>query len=391
MKLILLSLLCFFILSVNAQESYIEKHREYFELPRESIFVHTNKSIFTAEEYLWYKGYAFNRSQEKLSDDVRNVQVFVYDSVGGLVDKSMVLANEGIFFNQIKLDSTYTPGRYYFKAMTNYMNNFKESDAYLQKFELIDEVEKTNYNATDIKVNIRPEGQEIVYGLTTNLGIKITNDIGNPEQSSLTLLEDNKPIRELKSSTSGLAKINFRPAKGKTYKIKATTLGGFEKLIPIENIKPKGTSLQLNDLKDYIYLTIETTFSNKKEDWRLVIFKNKQIVSVEIDLNDTIKSIALEKNKLFKGLNTIQLLRGGKAVLERLYLNETNDKSEFEGDYEVKKVEKQDSLILSLDFKSSSKLMLSASILPKGNITNRSRQSIIKTLRLKPYIDPEGL
>ena len=162
MKLILLSLLCFFILSVNAQESYIEKHREYFELPRESIFVHTNKSIFTAEEYLWYKGYAFNRSQEKLSDDVRNVQVFVYDSVGGLVDKSMVLANEGIFFNQIKLDSSYTPGRYYFKAMTNYMNNFKESDAYLQKFEVIDEVKKSKRKAQDIKVIILPEGQEIV-------------------------------------------------------------------------------------------------------------------------------------------------------------------------------------------------------------------------------------
>jgi hypothetical protein len=340
-----------------------------------------------AGEYLWYKGYAIDRSTGKLSKDVRNIQVFVYDSIGSLIERSMVLANDGIFFNQIKLDSTYTPGRYYFKAMTNYMNNFKESDAYLHKFEVIDEVEKTNYNATDIKVNIRPEGQEIVYGLNANLGIKITNDIGKPEQSSLTLLEDNEPIRELKSSTSGLAKINFRPAKGKAYKIKATTLGGFEKLIPIENIKPKGTSLQLNDLKDYIYLTIETTFSDKKEDWQLVIFKNKQIVSVEIDMNDTIKSIALEKNKLFKGLNTIQLLRGGKAVLERLYLNKTNDKSEFEGDYEVKKVEKQDSLILSLDFKSNSKLMLSASILPKENITYRSQQSIIKTLRLKPYIN----
>ncbi len=177
MKLILLTILCFFILSVNAQESYIEKHQEYFELPRESIFVHTNKSIFMAGEYLWYKGYAIDRSTGTLSKDVRNIQVFVYDSIGSLIERSMVLANDGIFFNQIKLDSTYTPGRYYFKAMTNYMNNFKESDAYLHKFEVIDEVEKTNYNATDIKVNIRPEGQEIVYGLNANLGIKITNDI----------------------------------------------------------------------------------------------------------------------------------------------------------------------------------------------------------------------
>ena len=167
MKFSSLSLLYFFILSVNAQDSFLQRHQDYFELPRESIFVHTNKSVFTAGEHLWYKGYAIDRTNGKLSDNVRNIQVFVYDSIGNLIDKSMVLANKGIFFNQIKIDSTFTPGRYYFKAM----NNFKKSDAYFQRFEVIDEIVRSKRKAKDIEVVIRPEGQEIVYGLNTNLGI----------------------------------------------------------------------------------------------------------------------------------------------------------------------------------------------------------------------------
>jgi|GEM_PF-2192221 hypothetical protein len=387
MKLGLLILLCFFLLSVNAQDAYIKGHQEFFELPRESIYVHTNKSIFTAEEYLWYKGYAIDRALGGLSNDVRNIQVFVYDSVGSLVDKSMVLANEGIFFNQIKIDSTYRPGRYYFKAMTNYMNNFKESDAYLQKFEVVDEVIETKKKAKDIEVVIRPEGQEIIYGLNTNLGIKITNNLGIPEQSDLTLLEDDKPIREIKSSASGLAKINFRPVKDKAYKIKVTTSGGFKKLIPIDDIKSNGTSLQLSDLKKYIYLNIECTSFKENENWQLIIFQDQKIISVTIEMNANAKSIALEKDKLFNGLNTIQFLRDGETVLERLYLNKTNDKSDFIGDYDVKKIDKQDSIILSLNFENSKRLMLSASVLPKENITYKSQHTIIKTLRLKPYID----
>jgi hypothetical protein len=387
MKFSSLSLLYFFILSVNAQDVFLDEYQDYFELPRESIFVHTNKSIFTTEEYLWYKGYAIDRTEGKLSDDIRNIQVFVYDSVGNLIDKSMVLANNGIFFNQIKIDSTFTPGRYYFKAMTNYMNNFKESDAYFQKFEVIDEVVKSERKAQEVKVVVRPEGQEIVYGLNTNLGIKITNDIGNPEESTLILLENNIPIKEFTTSKSGLARMNFRPLKNKTYKVEVITKGGFKKIIPIGDIKSKGNSLQLINLKEHIYLNIETTSIEKDEKWELFIFQDQKFTSFNIEMNNSEKSIAIEKDKLFDGLNTIQLLRDGNAVLERLYFNKTIDRTEFKGNYKLKQVDKQDSVVLSLDFKNNSKLMLSASILPKGNITYRSQQSIIKTFRLKPYID----
>jgi hypothetical protein len=387
MKFSSLSLLFFFILSANAQDVFLEKYKDYFELPRESIFVHTNKSVFTAGEYLWYKGYAIDRTNGKLSDNVRNIQVFVYDSIGNLIDKSMVLANNGIFFNQIKIDSTFTPGRYYFKAMTNYMNNFKESDAYFQKFEVIDEVVRSKKKAQDIEVVIRPEGQEIVYGLNSNLGIKITNDIGNPEESTLILFKNNTPIKEFTTSKLGLARMNFRPLKNKTYKIEVITKGGFKKIIPIEDIKSKGSSLDLINLKRHIYLNIETTSIEEHEKWQLFIFKDQNFILFNIEMNNSEKSIAIEKDKLFVGLNTIQLLKDGKAVLERMFLNETIDETEFKVDYTLKQVDKQDSIILSLNFKNNSKLMLSASILPKENITYRSPQSIIKTLRLNPYID----
>lgn len=79
MKLQLLTIFSLFFFYTNAQKSFVEKYEEYFELPRESIYVHTNKSIFINGETIWYKGYAVDRTTNTLNDLVRNVQVSVYD------------------------------------------------------------------------------------------------------------------------------------------------------------------------------------------------------------------------------------------------------------------------------------------------------------------------
>jgi len=34
---------------------------QYFELPREALFLHLNKSTYLEGEELWFKGYVYNR------------------------------------------------------------------------------------------------------------------------------------------------------------------------------------------------------------------------------------------------------------------------------------------------------------------------------------------
>lgn len=228
MKLQLLTILSLLFFYTNAQENYLKKHQDYFELPRESIYIHTNKSVFIKGETLWYKGYSIDRSTNKLNEIVQNIQVTVFDIKGNKIKENMVLSNDGIFVNQIAIDSTYEIGRYYLKAITNYMNNFEESDAYFQTFKVIDEINKMQGKPKELRVIVRSEGQSITYGLEANLGIKIVNDLGYTETCNVEVLENGDMIRSVRSNKDGLAKVTFTPKKNKDYKINAISPKGLE-------------------------------------------------------------------------------------------------------------------------------------------------------------------
>ena len=389
MKLFLLSFLSIFFLSVNAQENYLKKHQDYFELPRESIYVHTNKSVFVKGENMWYKGYAIDRSTNTLNDLVRNVQVSVFNIEGKKIKENMVLASDGIFINQIAIDSTFETGRYYLKAMTNYMNNFKESDAYFQTFDVVNEINKRQGYPKSLKVIVRPEGQSITYGLEANLGIKVVNDLGYTEASDIEILKNGKVIRKVTTSKSGLAMVAFTPKKNKEYEVKAISSNDLNKTVAIDNISSTGTSLHLTDVTKYVYLNITSKSISNQDGFKLVIYQDENIIELDIDVDKIEKSIALEKSSLFKGLNTFQLLKNEVGIAERLYYNKTKDINQFDGYLRATQLKKEDSIRLDFKFTTEEKLNLSASILHQDNLSNRSHHDIIKTLRIRPYVDLE--
>ena len=389
MKLFLLSFLSIFFLSVNAQENYLKRHQDYFELPRESIYVHTNKSVFVKGENMWYKGYAIDRSTNTLNDLVRNVQVSVFDIEGKKIKENMVLASDGIFVNQIAIDSTFESGRYYLKAMTNYMNNFKESDAYFQTFDVVNEINKRQGNPKELRVILRPEGQSITYNLEANLGLKIVNDLGYTETCDVEILENGNLLRSVKTNRNGLAKVTFTPKKNKAYSIKAKSSNGLKKTIEIDSINTAGTSLHLSEVTDYVYLNIASTSTSNSDDYKLMVYQDEQIIDLNIEVNKKEKLIALEKSKLFKGLNTFQLLKNGKGIAERLFFNKTEYQTQFDGDIETTRLKKEDSIQLDFQFKTEEKLNLSASILHQDNLSNSTHHNIIKTLKIRPHVDLE--
>jgi len=63
--------------------------------------------------------------------------VGIYDSLGKQIDKKLYLGANGYTKGNILIDSTFTSGEYYIKASTNWMRNFKEQDAFVQKINII--------------------------------------------------------------------------------------------------------------------------------------------------------------------------------------------------------------------------------------------------------------
>ncbi|WP_073191557.1 TonB-dependent receptor [Psychroflexus salarius] len=380
----------FVFLAYTQENSYIKKHQAYFEIPRESLFIHLNKSKLVKQESLWLKGYAINRQTDKLHQNLRNVNLAIYNYRGELLNSEMLLANEGVFLGQIKIDSTYQPGKYFLKAMTNYMNNFKEPDVFIESFEVIDKIDKPELPKQKLIIKTKPENQHLIYDLNNNLGIRISNSNGIGLKTSIELLENNKVVKKIKSSKNGLALLNFRPQQGKKYKIRATTAGGYSEDHLISDIRLSGISLQLNKVKDYLLFNIEATKDLNEENFTLFIHQEEKFLSKKIKLEKLNKSLAISIDQLFEGLNTILILKEGQPVLERLFFNQTSDVKKFNGNYTINQIKNTDSIQVSLNFNEKANLQLSASILPKDQITYNTNNSIIKNFRFRPYLTTES-
>ena len=126
-------------LLVSQEKRAVDAYVDYFSLPRESLYLHTNKTtyIIGESEEIWFTVYAYDRKSHLSSKVTSNIHLGLYDAMGSQLGKKLFLAKNGIASGNIALDSTFTTGDYYLKIHTQWMKNFKEDDSFIQKIRMI--------------------------------------------------------------------------------------------------------------------------------------------------------------------------------------------------------------------------------------------------------------
>jgi hypothetical protein len=374
-----------------------EKYDKYFKAPRESLYLHLNKSSYLRGENLWFQGYAYNRQTKQLHSEVRNVELRIYNDQGNMLDKQLLLCIGGRFSGQIEIDSTYIDGNYYLKAETNWMKNFKEDYAHVQQFEIIGSKpsgKKSESKAYDLQ--ILPEGGHLVRGIKSRIGIKLLNDKGLGVNHSGVLTEDGNEVFNFKSNQFGHASIYILPKKKSNYKLKLNLPNGHYIEKEIKGIEDNGIVLNVNNnLKDKILVSVQSNLKRNKDyhntSLEILIHKEGNRFKIPIELSEKTKSVikTIDKKSLFYGVNTFTLLLNGKPIAERLIfsdaksINNKNDVNIYEMYHNS-----QDSLSLKLDFpEHTEKKYLSISILPINTISYQKNKNIISSLLLEPYVN----
>ncbi|RRO24079.1 hypothetical protein [Flavobacteriaceae bacterium 14752] len=397
-----LSFLLIFSLSANAQNTQNKSsaiyngYDEYFKIPRESLYLHLNKSSFLKGENLWFQGYAYNRQTQKLSPKVRNVELGIYDSEGLMIDKKLYLAIDGLFKGQISIDSSYTEGEYYLKAETNWMKNFKEDYAHIQKFEILGaNTLKTKQKLKAYDLQILPESGHSVVNCDGVLGLKLIDQSGLGVKFEASLLENGKPIFEFKSNRFGLAKVDLKPKPGHEYEIEARLPNGKTILKSIENIKSYGYNLKVNNIIPqqtiiYVSSNLSSTSQYENQEAKLLVHQEGKSFEVPIELSKQKPQVAkaIKKEQLFYGVNTITLFVNDKPVAERLVFIRKNSQNE-ESDIKVSvRKSKTDTLALNLSLPNyNENAYLSISVLPENTISYIKNQNILSEFLLDPFLN----
>lgn len=399
-SLIFIVLFFSILLSYGQEKRKAENHYlEYFKLPRETLFLHTNKTTYIAEEDIWFKVYAYDRKNELTSKTTTNIYFGLYNNDGKQIDKKLYLAKEGIAIGNFAIDSLIPSGDYFLKVSTNWMKNFKEDDAYIQKIQVINpnidkkEIKKVRSNEYDFQ--FLPEGGHIVADVKNRIGIKVINDIGKGTKSSGVILNsNNEEVAGFKSNTLGIGKFSFTPKTGETYiaKVSLENTKEFEQNLP--KIQQIGVGIMVNNMpndKTIITLSMNEPSWNqfKSKSFKLLLHKDGKVKPIPVVFDKNIKQIIISKKDLYKGVNTVTLFNDkDQPLLERMFFNHANAFKNHHF-YLSKTQSLEDSVVYQLrtDLPQDGRILnASISVLPSKTISYDPDHTIVSAILLKPYV-----
>jgi len=330
--LFLISFFQFFNLASQEKENIEDFYLQYFKLPRESIFIHTNKTTFLVNEEIWFRTYALDRKNNLSSKRTTNIYLGLYNDKGEQIDKKLFLAKDGMASGNFSFNPELPSGEYYLKASTNWMKNFTEDDAFIQKIYIINGSQVNNKKKPVAKqefdFQLLPEGGNILENVKNTIGFKCLDDKGKGIYSSGKLLNSKKEIiTTFKSNLLGIGKFSFTPKQNENYTVEISVNNGKNFIQKISKIEKVGIALSLNNLNSKRVILNFSTNNNsfnllKGKNYKILISKDGNIKSIPLIFDEKTKQISILKKDLLFGTNTITLFNEDqKPILERLFFN----------------------------------------------------------------------
>lgn len=367
----------------------------YFDLEREAIHLHLDKTTFINNEVIWYQGYIINRKTNK-PYFTTNVFVILFDEKGKQLSEKLVYATNGIFSGNIELNSKLESGNYYIQVYTNWMNNFSENESTLLKVNIINPEQGIRNNKKIVKetleINLNPEGKSYVAAVSNTIGIQV-NDCNQNAPKNLEVSIQNSTGEELqivKLNQFGFGKFTIIPS---AENLRAVIK--YEDIILEKNLpQPEviGLALEINtfsiDTKTAIKIkTNQSSFEYfKSKALTLVIHQDEKhtVYPLQINSNQFEQTLVVKNSDLKTGINTIRIIDNTlKQWCERLiYINPiANYNCNI-----VKSVRNGDKINLA-GYSESQNTTMSISVLPKETNSIDENNSIIAGLTINPYLN----
>jgi hypothetical protein len=265
---------------INVPDYISRKFIDYCKsVPREDVFLHTDRDEYIAGEELWFTVYAFDRQTLAPSLNSRLVYVEVVSPDNRPLIKARFAIDKGYGPGQILLPDTLSSGLYTIRAYTGWMKNFLPDNCFTKDIRI--------YNAISSKPFRGASRQSrIVRGSVPQLG-KISVRVNNHDPDSLEIgINADKEFINSGNETFYL----FIETRGNINLIRPEKLAGENTRITLSRslLMPGINHITLFD-KNILPVCERFIFSAVKEEKQKIaihsadIYKNRSRVSLEID------------------------------------------------------------------------------------------------------------
>jgi hypothetical protein len=313
--------------------------------PQEKIYLHIDKTLYTAGDDLWFKVYLVDAGTHKPEALSTVVYADLLSPLFEIVTTKTIKIDEGCGNGDFKLPIDLGSGEYTVRAYTTYMRNFDDAFFFRKKIyikqvrqnitdsgdsnqeEVIESSIKFNSEILKPDVQFFPEGGYLVCGFLNQIGIKALGPDGKGIDISGTITDNSgSKVMEFSTLKFGLGMIKMIPREGEKYKARIF-FNGDEYFYDLPNALINGAVMQVNEEEDIYKVIVYSSLKNSAGNFSFISMQKNNIVSItEIPYNDTGKILIVPKDIFIEGIAQFTLLDSNNNPLcERLVFVEDSD------------------------------------------------------------------
>lgn len=320
----------------------------------EKVYLHTDRSTYFIGEDLWYKAYNVRAYNNLLFDNSNILYVELIAADSKIIARNKTNLEMGLGHGDFQLQDSLgiKPGTYQLRAYTNWNRNFGEDFVFKKNIEIIDIFESQDKTKTSkktslqaklakkevvrknlIRIDFFPEGGSLLENVTSVVGFKAVDSIGNPIKIKGEIYDSNDEfITTFESVHDGMGKLQIMPMEGRKYFAKIKYPSEDEIKVELPNVLKQGYLISFREIKDRNIISIstnQTTLAQNPNKQLRVVCKVRGVSYLETiqTLNEMSLSFELPKDKIPEGISQITLFDNNtRPQSERLiYIEKEHD------------------------------------------------------------------
>ena len=339
MKKHIIFIFCLFSITVLATTSYSQvlpdvqnSFNQYnSNTLQEKLFVHTDKTSYTAGELIWFKVYYVDGIDHRPLNLSKVVYVEILDNNQNAVMQAKIGMKNGSGSGSVYIPVTLTSGNFSLRAYTNWMKNFSPDYYFHKKLTIINPLKspapQTKITPHEYDIQFFPEGGNLVNGIASVVGFKGVDEFGKGVNFNGTILDkNNDTVVRFEPYKFGIGHFLFKPDNHNTYraiiKINGKTI---EKDLPainengyVMNVKDNGSG----------QLTITVNTNQPAANIYLFAHTRGAIKTIKTTVIDNgTAQFNINKDQLGDGISQLTIFNSDRQpVCERLYFKRPTKK-----------------------------------------------------------------
>lgn len=285
----------------------------------EKVYLHYDRSCYTAGETIWFKGWVQEASAISALPPSNFLYAEVLDSRGTAVVRVKIKRTGDGFPGCMELPDVMETGYYTIRAYTLWQLNGDSEYLFNDRIRIIGEggkkEKKQEAQSGQIDISFWPEGGRYFSGHDATIGFKVVDRHGRSVNFSGALVNDrDRHEIPVASTHDGMGVFSFLPLPGFRYSLRDAS----GRLYPLPQPSENGATLQFRAHSDRYY--IGALGFGGGEASLLVRDASELRPLAGIKLDGSLATLVLEKEYFRPGINHILLVNSeGKILAERLF------------------------------------------------------------------------